>query len=67
MLAWPRGRGSIWGMGCAADGLADAKDVGVGRRLIAGPCPGVWPGVRTSAEVGKWRGGRSGVQSRTRL
>lgn len=29
MLAWPGGRGSAWGMGCAADGLADAKDVGV--------------------------------------
>ena len=29
MPAWPRGRGSIWGMGCAADGLADAKDVGM--------------------------------------
>ena len=29
MLAWPGGRGSAWGMGCAADGLADARDVGV--------------------------------------
>lgn len=29
MLAWPGGREAAWGMGYAADGLADAKDVGV--------------------------------------